>query len=356
MPKTNATSSTALATLSILLPAGALLAWLAALSLEVSAPRAGTWSAPWIGAYFVAVASALVTGRTGSHGVHQWLGYGSAVLIGIGAVVKTALPAPQPPAAAALTAVDVPLALGLGLTSAGIVLRNPLSRRDPGGPDTPVALGVGLLLAWGLALLMEYVARPNLWHGSEFYIVTGATLPLVLSFAATSSSRNWTATKAAGLYMTFILVTMWGFQAVPVPNSGPGVEHAGHLLPPPFPLALVLPALFMDSILGRLGSTSRWWWRAGGVGLAGVAFVSVMVVVHWPLADFLLSPAARNAIFGADQWPFYAELGQWRYQHWTLDPGTRRLAAGLALAVLLSACSAGVGHWLGRAVSLPDKP
>jgi hypothetical protein len=79
-----------------------------------------------------------------------------------------------------------------------------------------------------------------------------------------------------------------------------------------------------------------------------MAFVVVMGAVHWPLSDFLLSPPARTALFGANRWPFYADLGDWRYQYWTLASGTRGLAAGLIVALALSTFSGGIGHWLGR--------
>ena len=270
MHDTHTTASGAQLNLGMVLEAGALLAWLAAIALEVSTPQATAWSVPWIGAYILAIASALVTGRTRRAGVHQWLGYSSALLTGSGAVIRTAFPTPHPPAAGALTAVDIPLSLGLGLTTVGIVLCTIPSAREPGGTDTRFAVGVGLLLVWSLTLLTEYVARPNLWHGSEFYIVTGAVLPVAFAFATTASSGKWTATKVAAVHMVLLLLAMWAFQVVPLQESGPGGEHRRHLLSPPFPLILVVPAIIVDRVLGHLRVISPWWRRAAVMGLTGV--------------------------------------------------------------------------------------
>jgi hypothetical protein len=349
MHKTHTLASHSSTGLGIVLLTGGLLTWLAAIALEASTPRASTWSAPWIGAYALAIASGLVMGRTRPGGTLRWLAHAGAVLTVTGAMIRTIIPSPVPPAAGALTAVDIPLLLALGLMCLTVVLGNrPSPENREGGSDTGVAVGVGLMLVWGVTLLTEYVARPNLWHGPQFYVITGAALPWALAFAATASPGKWTATKAAAIYMVLVLVAMWGFQAVPVPNGGPDADQLGHLLPPPFPLVLVLPAVVMDGILTRLPTGLRWWWRAAAVGLAGMAFVVVMGAVHWPLSDFLLSPSARTALFGANRWPFYADLGDWRYQYWTLASGTRGLAAGLIVALALSTFSGGIGHWLGR--------
>lgn len=351
MHRTHSTVGGAQTGLGIALLTGTLLAWLAAIALEASTASATTWSVPWIGAYALAIASGLVMARTKRGGISRWLAPAGAVLTAGGAVIRTVFPAPNPPAAGALTAVDIPLLFALGLICLAVVLTNAPSPDGREGADTGLAVGIGLLLVWGITLLTEYVARPNLWHGPEFYVVSGGALPVALAFAATASRGKWAATKAAVTYMGLVLVAMWGFQAIPVSNGSPEVARLGHLLPPPFPLVLVLPALVVDGILARLRGGVRWWWRAAAVGSAGTAFVCVMAAVHWPLADFLLSPPARTAAFGADQWPRYADLGEWRYQYWTLAPGTRRLAAGFMLALVLSTFSTGIGHWLGRSVA-----
>jgi hypothetical protein len=71
--------------------------------------------------------------------------------------------------------------------------------------------------------------------------------------------------------------------------------------------------------------------------------------VHWPFADFMLSPAARNFVFAADRWPFMYPPTEWRHEFWTVaraaDGSWDALGfmTGLGLAVLLATLSARVG-------------
>ena len=83
----------------------------------------------------------------------------------------------------------------------------------------------------------------------------------------------------------------------------------------------------------------------------GLTFVAVMLLAHWWWAEFLLSPAARNFVFGADQWDYYLRLGDWRYQFWTAERGFADMARGLAIAGGIAVVSARVGLWIGRGMA-----
>ena len=70
-------------------------------------------------------------------------------------------------------------------------------------------------------------------------------------------------------------------------------------------------------------------------------------VTQWFFAEFLLTPYARNFLFGVDQWDYSSRVGPWRYRFWRIDtnPVTPR---SLLLAALVAVVSARVGLWWGN--------
>jgi len=77
----------------------------------------------------------------------------------------------------------------------------------------------------------------------------------------------------------------------------------------------------------------------------------VMIAVHWYWAEFLLSPYARNFVFGVDKWDYSTRLGPWRYQYWNLDRGGFLLLRGLVVAAVYATVSARLGLWWGAGMS-----
>jgi hypothetical protein len=134
------------------------------------------------------------------------------------------------------------------------------------------------------------------------------------------------------------------------PKLAPIYNPVTHMVPLPFPVLLILPALALDALLHRLRLTSDWL-RAI---VAGISFVGIMLVAHWFWAEFMLSSYARNPVFGADQWPYMNRLGEWRYQFWTLDLdgngnwSPALFARGVGIAVLIAVVSSRVGLAWGK--------
>src|SRR5439155_19293608 len=116
-----------------------------------------------------------------------------------------------------------------------------------------------------------------------------------------------------------------------------------HLVPPPFPLWMVVPAAAIDLLLLRAGRNRDWILSVA----AGLAFLAVFCVVQWFFTEFLLTPHPRNFFFGGDQWDYSSRLGPWRYEFWRIasDPVTAR---GLAIAAALAIVSARLGLWWGN--------
>ena len=148
--------------------------------------------------------------------------------------------------------------------------------------------------------------------------------------------------------MGVILVLMWTLQIFPaVPRLAPIYHPVTHMVPPPFPLLLVVPAIAIDLLMRRLKGRSDWLLAP----ILGLTFVAVMLVAHWWWAEFLLTPSARNAVFGVDRWDYNIKLGDWRYQFWTAERGLVDMARGITIAALTAIISTRLGLWIGRGMT-----
>ena len=223
---------------------------------------------------------------------------------------------------------------------------------EPGRRTLAMAFcyAAGVLLTMAVIASFEHTGYANEWHGSRFYVITAGFVPFLLTGVAAAGRLRWPATVAAATYMGVMLGTGWVLQGVPAtPRLSPILNAVDHMVPMPFPLVLVLPAVALDLVMRRGGGRSDWLLAP----VLGLVFVATMVPVHWVFAEFLLSPAARNGIFLADRWPYNNLLGDWRYAFWNRDTVDGVWQAGLFLrrigfAVLLATASARVGLFWGR--------
>ncbi len=224
-----------------------------------------------------------------------------------------------------------------------------LALNNRGGSEPGRLSGIASLYAAGVvvvmvAILLSEFSHPNEQHTATFYKVACAFHPLLLVAAARSSRLRWPATLTAAFYMLIVAVMVWilpRFAAQPL--LGPINNPMDHMAPPAFPLLLVIPALGLDLLLRhreRLGG-----WKTAI--LCGVVFAVLFFAAQWLFSEFLLSPGARNAVFGGDQhWSYDTRLGDWRYEFWNLDENPMTPAAG-AISVVLAAVSSGLGLWWG---------
>ena len=209
------------------------------------------------------------------------------------------------------------------------------------------AASAGILVTMHATVLMEYAAFPNEMHGPLFYRVTAIGLPLILIATARPSRLRWPATTTAAIYMAIMLVLMWTLQLFPAtPRLAPIYNAVTHMVPPPFPLVLVAPAFAIDLSMRRL--SGRDWLLAL---VAGLTFVAVMLAVHWWWSEFLLTPYARNPVFGADHWDYNAQLGDWRYRFWRGDVTSLAMVRGITIAAVTAIVSSRIGLWVGSGMA-----
>ena len=216
------------------------------------------------------------------------------------------------------------------------------------------AVAGGVLVVMVATLISEYAARPNHMHSPRFYQVAAGAFPLFVVAFARAGRLRFPATTAAAVYTVLMLATIWILQLFPAqPRLAPIYVAVTHMVPPSFPLLLVVPALAIDLLLVRLGRRHDW---LASVAL-GVLFVGLLLAVQWFFGEFLLSPAARNYFFAGDQWAYMAQLGEWRYSFWrvpkdalgNVDPIA--MARGLGIATLIGIVSSRLGLWWGNGMS-----
>jgi len=158
----------------------------------------------------------------------------------------------------------------------------------------------GIAVCESLLLKLEYIARPDM-HSTFFYIVVILGTLAILTAVAVASRRRWACTIMAAVYTGFGVAFLWILPFFPAePKLGPVYRQISHLIPWEFPLLVIVPAFVIDLSLQRT-ATRRPIVRALG---AGVAFLGVFIAVQWPFAEFLMTPLARNWVFGTDYMDF----------------------------------------------------
>ena len=138
-------------------------------------------------------------------------------------------------------------------------------------------------------LTMEYTDRV-MQHMAQFYTspcrsrCPPTLIGVAIAFwSAAGRRRRW-----AAVYTLFIAGLVWVLPLFPAqPKLGPVMNPVTQFIPPNFPLLLIVPALTIDLVRGRI---ARWnaWLQAM---LLGSLFFGVPPLsgVEWWFADFLMS-------------------------------------------------------------------
>ena len=158
----------------------------------------------------------------------------------------------------------------------------------------------GTAVCESLLLKMEYIARPDM-HSAFFYIVVSLGTLGILTAVAVASRQRWACTIMAAVYTAFGVAFLWILPLIPAqPKLGPVYREISHFIPWEFPLLVIVPAFAIDLILQR---TTTWRPILRAMA-AGLAFLVVFIAAQWPFASFLMTPLARNWVFGTDYMDF----------------------------------------------------
>jgi hypothetical protein len=142
---------------------------------------------------------------------------------------------------------------------------------------------------------------------------------------------------------------MWLLPLVPAePKLGPVYQKITHLVPPDFPLLLIVPAVVFDIVRRHISTLNRWTQAA----VLGAASLISFAAVQWPFANFLMSPASRNWFFATNNAPYFMHpASPWARHLWlpTEHSPTEfalRMLLALAAAILMTRIGLSWGDWM----------
>ncbi len=205
----------------------------------------------------------------------------------------------------------------------------------------------GLLVSDQMLLLIAYTHRYHL-HGTQSYRLTALMVLPILLLTRQVSKHRWAATWAAGVYTIGQLAFLYILPLFPAhPRLGPVYNPVTHMVPPSFPLLLIVPAAAVDLLGQRIRKLAAPWLALA----AAVVFTLTFVAVEWPFASFLLSPQAHGPLFGTVDFPSYSHVEE-KVPYFRNPAHGLHLWLGLLRAMVLSAFSGWaalvVGRWMGR--------
>jgi hypothetical protein len=212
-----------------------------------------------------------------------------------------------------------------------------------------LAIG-GFIIVQTMTLKLEWTNRIFL-HSAISYVVISIGMLLLLESLARASGHRWARTIMTGIYSAFCLLMLWILPLFPaVPKLGPVYQNITHMVPLPFPVLLVVPALVLDWVWPLLKDAPKWQQAVFG----GVAFLAVLIAVQWPFTTFLMSPAARNRFFAPNDFPYFALPSSFNVRHvfvqW--EQTARVFWRNMGIAFLVSVVSMWIGivfgNWLRR--------
>jgi hypothetical protein len=154
----------------------------------------------------------------------------------------------------------------------------------------------------------------------------------------------------AGIYTGTLLAFEWILPLFPAqPKLGPVYQHVTHLIPLRFPLLLIVPAIVLDLLWRKAGEWGRWRLAA----VTGPVFLLSFLAVQWPFADFMMSPAARNRIFGMAYFAYF-DPANFLYDPYKFDGDETRghfwmlIGVALVFSVLMARLGLAWGDWMRR--------
>ena len=194
----------------------------------------------------------------------------------------------------------------------------------------------------------------NREHSAGYLLLASAVLPPALAAATRASKLRWSATALAAMFLLYHCVLIWILQLFPgSPKLGPIYNPVTHMVTPPFPQLLIIPALAID--LGRrwLRTVTAWKQDLALAALIAASFVALFFPAQWVFATFQLTPTANDWFWaGGHHWGYNVQAGAprltefWGPVGWT----PAQLAEAALLAFATSLAGARLGTWMTKVV------
>ena len=240
------------------------------------------------------------------------------------------------------------LAVGIGAIAIGALLLA-LAWQNRAGQHQRTAMWLfiiaGALLLMDRAIMLTEYSGKNQMHGGLFYRASLLAYPMAIVMMTRASKLKWAGTITAGIFMAIMLVLMWIMQLFPAtPKLGPIYQPITHMVAMAFPALLIVPALGIDVVMLRV--------RARPLLLAPIlslVFLVLYIAAQWPFASFLMTPAARNWFFNADNFVYWMSPAgvTWSRSFDFGGPNSAPLSVQLPVAFVLGTISSYLGLWFG---------
>jgi hypothetical protein len=198
----------------------------------------------------------------------------------------------------------------------------------------------GLVLAGQMFFVMEYTWDVAL-HRVIAYVCLAIAVPVVMATISQASRFRWAATTISAIYAISGIAYILILPLFPAqPKLGPVFYPVTHLVPPKFPILLIVPAFALDLLWQRSKS-----WKLWQIALvSGFIFVAVIFAVEWPFANFLLSHASENRFFGTMYFDFNSKPENYDRLRRFFKPDS---GITLWLGLLRASVYASISTWLG---------
>jgi hypothetical protein len=207
----------------------------------------------------------------------------------------------------------------------------------------------GLMLVLTMFFRMEYTWDVML-HRAGAYISIAIGVPLYFSAMWKATRHRWACTLICAFYTLAIVAFILILPLFPAsPKLGPVYQPVTQLIPPKFPILLIVPAIALDLLWRYFGQVEGQINRILLSLVSGPLFVLTLVAAQWPFASFLMSKASRNRFFGTA----YLDYGTPSFsadalRHFVRPQHGLELWTGLAWAMLYAAISVWLGLLLGN--------
>jgi hypothetical protein len=244
------------------------------------------------------------------------------------------------------------LALGIGaICVAALLLSLAWQNREGAYQRRAMQLfiGAGAILLMDRAIMLTEYSWTNLQHGGFFYIVSLMAYPMALVMMTRASKLPWAATRTSAVFMALMLVLMWLIQLIPAtPKLGPIYQPITRMVALDFPILIIVPAIGVDLVMQRVRLRPLLL-----APLASLAFLVLFLAVQWPFATFMLTPAADNWFFNADNWVYWMTPRAVESAHQWVQPapGDWPFVGQLGVALLIGTVSSWLGMWFGNWMS-----
>ena len=206
------------------------------------------------------------------------------------------------------------------------------------------------LLGMTVGIMQEDTLR-MLMHGAKFYLVMMCAMPIWFAAVSRASESRWAATIMTAFYTMMHLSFMCVLQLVPAePKLGPVYQKITHLIPPDFPVLMIVPAIMFDLVRRHVDGKNRWMQGA----ILGAAVLASFFAAQWPFANFLMSPASANWFFATNQLPYFLpSSSHWAQNLWLPTEATSaqfalRMVFALIAAILTIGVGFAWGDWMRR--------